>query len=461
MIVQDNMKRLSEFAYELSFEALPDEIVETTKMFIADYFASAIAGFRVNTDFNNALLSAVDCNDIGEATLLFSRVRPSAENAAFLNAAYVHGADMDDGNKRAMGHIAAHTVSAVLALAETLKTTWGEVITAVNVGYEFFNRIAAAAQPGLLERGFHSTGMAGAIACSAACAKLMRLNASQICSAASIAAVQSSGLMIITESGQECKPLNPANAARVGILSAKLARAGVIGPRNALEHSKGWFHAVTDEQHLERLERGLENSYTITESYLKPYPSCRHTHCAIECALSSRNQMQEKYDAVVRHIQAVEVFVYPNAISVAGQISRPRNCNEAKFSISYAVAMAIKKGRFGIDELLHVDLECDTSDLIDKIHIIPDRSLENIDQGVRGARITVITDDNSRYEAEVKVPKGERPNVFTWEDIRHKFRDCSGKLISEAEQDRLITGIMNIVPADRFVPLQLCTRNGW
>lgn len=35
-------------------------------------------------------------------------------NAAFMNAVYAHGADMDDGNRKSAGHIGAHVISSVL-----------------------------------------------------------------------------------------------------------------------------------------------------------------------------------------------------------------------------------------------------------------------------------------------------------------------------------------------------------
>ena len=103
---------------------------------------------------------------------------------------------------------------------------------------KFFNRIAGAAQPGLYNRGFHSTGIAGAMACGAACAKLMGLDRCGVYNSVSLAAIQSSGLIIIDESGQRCKPINPANAARIGVLSALMAERGLLSSQNPLESQK-------------------------------------------------------------------------------------------------------------------------------------------------------------------------------------------------------------------------------
>lgn len=161
---------LVQFAAGLRGDALPDSVVEQTRLFIADYLAAGLAGYRINRSFNAAARYMLDCEASGGASaVLLDRRRYPAADAAFLNAVYAHGADMDDGNRKAAGHIAAHVMSAVFSLADTLEVSWGEVFAAIHVGYEFFNRIAGAAMPGLYNKGFHSTGVAGAVACDAAC----------------------------------------------------------------------------------------------------------------------------------------------------------------------------------------------------------------------------------------------------------------------------------------------------
>ena len=211
-------KILSEFAYKLKYEDLPSEVTQTTKKYIADYYAAAFAGIKVNRQFNDAVGEVIlDMGGKAECDFIFSSERIPAPNAAFMSACYAHGADMDDGNRKAMGHVGAHVISAVLTLAQTLPVSGKDIITAINVGYEVYNRVAAAVQPGLVHRGFHSTGTAGAIACGAASAKLMGMDEEGIYNTMALSAIQASGLIIIAESGQCCKPINPANAAKTGI----------------------------------------------------------------------------------------------------------------------------------------------------------------------------------------------------------------------------------------------------
>lgn len=421
--VTDTAAVFSDFAAGLTFERIPPEAVETTRMFIADYYAACFAGIKSNRQFNQSMLEIIlrsSCD--GDASVFELERKLPAENAAFLNAVYSHGADMDDGNRKAMGHVATHVMSAVFALAESLgDRTWKDVITAITVGYEVYNRLAAMAQPGLVQRGFHSTGTAGAVACGTACARLLELRAEEIYSAIGIAAIQAGGLLIVTESGQSCKPINPANAARAGIISAKLAKSGVRGPDLPLESTKGWLHAMTDEVHYEMLD-GLGKEFTICESYLKPYPSCRHTHCGIDAAIDVRTEMLAK-GLKAGDIRAMKLYIYPNAIRIAGQTRIPETPDNAKFSIHFSLAVAMLTGNYALDDLER-EPTADIRSLVDKIELVPDTAMENTASGIRGSRLAVEFADGRSMERTVLLPKGDAANPFTWADMQRKMEAC-------------------------------------
>ena len=452
-IEKDTAKILSEFAAELCYEDIPDAAVETARMYIADYYAACFAGIKVNKPFNEAILPIIrEMSGEGNASVFELDNRLPAENAAFMNAVYAHGADMDDGNRKAMGHIGAHVMSAVFALAESMgNKTWADVFTAIMVGYEVYNRVAAMAQPGLVHRGFHSTGTAGAVACGAACAKLMGLDAEGIYNALGIAAIQSSGLIIIAESGQSCKPLNPANAAKTGIISAKLAMSGVKGPDLPLESKKGWLHAMTDEVHYEMLD-GLGKTFTICESYLKPYPSCRHTHCGIEAAKQIRAAMKEKGDSLA-DVRSLKLYIYNNAIQIAGQIKIPKTADEAKFSIHYSLAVALASGNYTLGDLEEKPKE-EVLQLIDKIKLISDESMENRASGIRGARLVAEYADGSLVERIVLLPKGDAANPFSWQDVKRKLEDCMQGF--EYSADILVRNIQMADSSGNYKSIKSC-----
>ncbi|MBQ7116481.1 MAG: MmgE/PrpD family protein [Clostridia bacterium] len=446
--MQDITSKLSRYVADLKYEHLPDSVIEQTKLFIADYYAACFAGYRINKPLNDVMLPLLlEMGGKSESTVLFSKEKLPAANAAFMNTVYAHGADMDDGNRKSAGHIGAHVMSAVFALAEVLNSTWGEVITAIVAGYDVFNRVAGAAQPDLYNKGFHSTGVGGSLACAAACAKLLNLDHEGVYNAISLSAIQSSGLIIIDESGQCCKPINPANGARTGLLSAKLAQAGLVSSRNPLESKKGWFNAFGNEIDEETLFDGLGETFTISESYLKLYPACRHTHCCIDGALELRSRLL-KEGVELSDIEKITITIYPSAIKSAGNILYPKNADEAKFSIHYAVAVALSKGAFGLEELDVASCQS-VNEFVPKIELVPDASFENRKEGIRGAKLHIGT-SKGEFEETVLIPKGEAKKPLLWDDIEVKLRQCVGDLCDIDLQKAAIDTLKKTEPQAQF-----------
>lgn len=434
---------LARFIAELKYEDFSEAVIDTTKMYILDYYAACFAGIKINQKFNRAIEELFfEAGGKEEACVLCKERKLPVANAAFLNAAYAHGADVDDGNRKAMGHVAAHVMSTAFALAETLNVSGKELITAINAGYEVYNRTAAAVQPGLVRRGFHSTGTAGALACGATAAKLLGLDEKGIYNALSLAAIQSSGLMLITESGQACKPINPANAARSGILAAQLAQKGIESSIYPLESAKGWFHAMSDSVDEAEVTEGLGERFTICESYLKPHPSCRHTHSGIEAALKIRRRLLDNFGRIdPEKVDRIAVYIYPNAIRVAGNIQMPKTDEDSKFSIHYALAVALWRGHFNLDDLCVETVEPEIVELIKKIVIIPDESMENKKAGIRGAKVCLEGKDGLHYEVCINIPKGDADNPFTKEELYEKLAACAAGVITAQEQNRLCAAI--------------------
>lgn len=439
---------LAEFAYQLRFDTLPQSVKTAATELTLDYFSACYAGMKVNVGFNSPVAEIL-CDRGGkeEASVIpgsgITRRLP-AESAAFMNAVYAHGADMDDGNRKAMGHIGAHVISAVIALAEAMVSELGrgipgeELLSAVVVGYEVFCRVAYAAQPGLVRRGFHSTGTAGAIACAAACSRLTSLSREQIYCAMSLAALQSGGLLIVAESGQECKPLNPANAARIGIFSTRLAQRNVSAPLSPLESEKGWLHAMTDSPSPSVITHRLGEEYAICESYVKPYPSCRHTHALIQCAIAIRQRMvQALGDRAVDSVSLITAHIYPNAINVAGSVVIPRCNADTKFSLHYALAYALINGGFDLAALRYDRQNIRLEELISKIKFVPDPTLEDTEGGIRGARVEVLVANGERFCESVSLPKGDASAPLSSLELEEKLEICAFGILTKAQTDAL------------------------
>lgn len=390
---------------------------EQLRTLIIDFFAAAYAGYKQNATFNRAVEAVVyPQNGANESYVMFQNKQYPVRIAAFMNSVYGHGAELDDGNKKAAGHAGVHLIPSVFALADKLGSSSDDVLIALATGYEAYIRISSAAQPGLVSRGFHSTGVVGTLACAAACTRLYHLDAQNLEDAIALATTMTGGLLSYGDSRPAIKPLNPGKAAENGVFAAMLANAGVQGPTESLEGQNGWFHAVTENYDPELL-KGSDH-LLLHDCYFKLYPSCRHTHCGIDAAIKLHNKVN------VADIEEVRVYIYPNAIKLAG-IKIPKNQDETKFSIPYTLACALLQGHYGIEDMEPLRLTNDVLGLIEKIHLISNENMEDRAKGIRGAKVEIIRKDKSKIEETVLIPKGDPENPLTRGDIVDKLRVCS------------------------------------
>ena len=409
---------------------------------ILDFFAAAFAGYQQNKAFNRAVEAVVfPQGGAEESFVLFQKKKFPARLAAFMNSVYGHGAELDDGNKRAAGHAGVHLIPAVFALADRLGSSNEDVLIALATGYEAYIRISSAAQPGLVARGFHSTGMAGTLACAAACARLYHLDAQGIEDAIALATTMSGGLLSYGDSRPAIKPLNPGKAAENGVFAAMLAYEGVKGPTEALEGQNGWFHAVT-EQYDENCLKGSDH-LLLHDCYFKLYPSCRHTHCGIDAGAA----LHEKVD--IAEIESINIYIYPNAIKLAG-IQYPKDQDETKFSIQYTFACALLNGSYGIADMNPAEDKEEAAALISKIRLIPDEAMENRSKGIRGTRVEITLKNGEHIVETVSVPRGDPENPLTRDDIVQKLRLCAKGQADEEKQMMLVNQIEKLKGTEAF-----------
>src|SRR5690606_25712539 len=142
-----------------------------------DTVGVTIAGAR--TSELRALTAAWD-PPAGPATLLGAKRRVSVDAAAWLNGTAACCLELDEGNKYARGHPAAHVVAAVLALGEALEVSGRRLCEALLVGHEVASRFgrAFAGAPGV-----HPHGHWGATGAAAAAARLLGADAAGIAGA--------------------------------------------------------------------------------------------------------------------------------------------------------------------------------------------------------------------------------------------------------------------------------------
>jgi len=227
-------QELGRFVATLSFETLPPEAVEIARTGFIDTIATMIAGAH---DPAPQLLRKGLQPAIGAASLYFSGETATAPEAAWINGTAGHDHDYDDVGCR--GHVSTVLVPAILAEAETLGLGGREMFAAYVAGYETWAELSRR-DPGHHHRkGWHPTGIFGAIGAGAACANLRRLDPDRATMAIALSASQAGGIM--ANFGTMTKPFHAGRAAHAGLVSARLAELGFTASPDALEHPQGFL----------------------------------------------------------------------------------------------------------------------------------------------------------------------------------------------------------------------------
>jgi len=440
------MKGLStsyaDFIISTRYDHLKPEVVLQAKKLILDLVGVSLAGYKL-MEFPRIVVSYMESlGGSPEASILQTKKKFPAVNAAFANAACAHALDMDDGHRFAALHPGTVIIPAALAAAELCKANTKEFITGVIIGYEIMIRVGMAINPSSLNRGFHATGITGPFGAAAAGAHIMKLDREQTIGALGIAGLQGSGVLQVNHDveGAKVKPINPARAATSGLFSSILAQKGANGPTQIFEGEDGFLKAFADDVKSDLLTHDLGKEFEICNTYIKFYAACRHAHACIDAAMEAFHQSQID----ISEIKKISIETYPAAIRLAG-ITDVTTPSAARFSIPFSVALALIKKDAGADKFSDENIRDESiQQLCKKVEFSVGNRWEKLYPNKRGATVRILDKKNRIWSAEVELAKGEPENPASWEEIYNKFYTNATLLLSKKDARKLGEAIMNL-----------------
>ena len=392
-------KALGQFITDLSPNRLPEEAVRIAQLGFIDCIGTMIAGR--NEDCVKILRRVLDPGD-GPSTLVFGTDKSPAPEAAWINGVAAHALDYDDVALR--GHPSTVLVPAILAEAEALGSSGADMIVAYVAGYETWAELFRRDNGLLHKKGWHPTGLYGAVGAAAACASLRRLDADKAAQAIALGASQSAGLM--ANFGTMTKPFHAGRSAHAGIMAARLAEAGFTANTDALEHPQ------------------LDEAWAILTQGLgmKKYPTCYCTHRAIDCML----------DLVAAHpvdpdeVKKITVNISDYFATVLRNHT-PQTGLAAKFSMEFAMASGVVAKRVGLRELTDgfVQRE-DIQTLMQRVEIVTTTQYDDELPGAAPADTVKVELASGRVieGAPVRRATGHATRPLTETQIYDKFADC-------------------------------------
>ena len=180
----------------------------------------------------------------GRAHILGFAGTNSAPAAALANGAMASAQSFDDTHNATIVHVTASLLSACLALGEELDAAGEEFMAAIVAGSELACRIGLAAPLQFHKRGWHPTGIFGAVGATYAACRLLRLDPGKTAQALGIVGSFAAGIGAGMREGAESPNLHAGWAAQSGITASLLARSGHTGPLQVFESPSGLFQPM-------------------------------------------------------------------------------------------------------------------------------------------------------------------------------------------------------------------------
>ena len=427
-------------AYVAGFPAsrVPPDVVERAKLHVLDTIGAMLSGSvlepgRLIIDFVRQQ------GGVPAATVLASRVRTNAVQAALANGTMAHADETDDVHHSAQTHPGAAVVPAALALAEAEHRSGGDLVTAVVIGYDVICRVSRALdRPWMYERGLNFRSISAGFGSAAAASRTLGLSEQQTRFAMAFSATQVSGLHTWRQDPRHvdkavCLAGLPA---RNGVTAALWAREGFTATSRVFDGPDNLFQAFCEQPHPEELTRGLGTDFEILGTGIKKYPGGQPVQATLEAYFTLVGQYGLK-EPDIRQI--VVRLPESEADTVNDRMMPDINCQ-------YLLAVAMLDGAVGFAAAHDFErmLAADVLALKERVRVVADAELTARHPAVRAAIVEVTTSDGRCLRQMVDRTPGGPRNPLTREEIEAKFLSLSAPVLGNRRAQNVVEQVRDL-----------------
>ena len=438
---------LGAFVASPGLEAVPKDVLPTIRNGFIDTLACLLSGRQEHVT-RAALELAGQRGSLAQSTILLGRRKLGAMDAAFVNAVSAHALDYDD--MALSGHPSVVLVPALLAAGECSQSSDQVLLRAYLVGYEVWAELLRREPDSLHNKGWHPTSVLGTVAVAAAVAHLEHLTAGQASHALGIAASMASGLM--GNFGSMTKPLHAGWAASHGIEAVRLASLGVTASNHVLESANGYLAAFSPKGKADRGPWVRRSDLRIRHNGLsiKKYPVCYASHRVIDGVLNLRRTHAFTVEEVAR--------IVPSLSDVNARVlheHQPKTALEAKFSMEFAVAMAVCEGAVGLHQVTDAQVvREDVQQLMRQVQIQTVEPGCPVEPGfaLHDRVVIQLKDGRMLDSGPIRFASGHAQQALSSADIHTKFMGC----VEPDESDKAKTLLDRLLQLGEVSGASLC-----
>lgn len=425
-IQKTHFQHLAHFAADVAKGNFPAKVLLEAKFCVLDTIGCMIAGAPLKEGIAFAAMEKEISP--GPARVIGMKETFSEAGAARVNA---YNGDILELNDLIGGHASIGSVSAALALAQTLHLNGASLLRAAIAGIEITARVNAAyreSHGGLdnkpfTEVGISSEGIPSTIGVSALTGVALGLNEQEIASAMAIGGTLAGWcpVEVLFGVGGTVKPMMfGAWPATVGMLAGRYARAGMTGPTHLLESDVGLYATLAKGHDPEIIKGSL--GWQLEKPRRKWHACCGFIHAGMDGVVALRQQ----YGSEIFRDARVEISVVPPVATLMSGQKLPETETEARFSGKYCLAL----GMSGVDCIqprhsAEVNGFLSGGNVRNDMERIAYVGLEELPH-FSHSHIRVIGPEGERASLRVQGYKGSQSKPLSHDEVIEKFLRLAG-----------------------------------
>jgi 2-methylcitrate dehydratase len=446
--------QLADYACSLHFEDLSKEVVHEVKRRVIDSLGCALGAWN-EEPCTIARSVASEFSAKHGSTIIGTNHKAPPDWAAFTNGCCIRYFDYNDTYLSKEPAHPSDNISAALAIAESVGANGRELITAIAFAYEVQCRLCDAAS--IRARGWDHVTY-GAFSTALACARLMKLDPEKTRHAVNIAGVACAA-MRQARVGElsHWKGVAFANAARHGVYSALLARAGMTGPAPIFEGQMGFEKQLgvslgnVGEVFVKRPNAKIANEGTaamILNTSIKYWPAEYHSQSAIEAALFLRKEIVDlaagrvRPDGGLAQVKSMTIESHDASVDIIGSEPekwRPETRETADHSLPYITAIALIDGEV-TNKQFEPERFADPKiwKFLENVKVERNAELSAMYPGAVANIVHVDLSDGRRLTKRVDYPLGHAKNPLKDSEVENKFRALVAPIIGEKSAQGIV-----------------------
>ncbi len=327
---EEQFAEIAEFALRSDLD-IPEEALHHTSTLLIDTLGVAAGATSLEVG-HIAREHAVEFHAAGSnssaARMLFDGRLVSLPGAAWALATQIDNLDGHDGFNQVKGHIGCAVVPALFAFAERHPDLTGQqALRALAMSYEIAARAGLSLHATVSD--YHTSGAWNALGVVALGCHLEGTDKEILRQALGIAEYHGPRSQMMREIDNPTMLHDGSGmGAMVGTMSTLLAIRGFTGAP-----------AITIEApEVSAYWSDLGQRWTVSENYIKPYPSCRWGHAAIDAL----RKLMLTEGVTAENTAAIEVRTFDEAARLFAGV--PETTTQAQYSLNFVMAAMLRYG---------------------------------------------------------------------------------------------------------------------